>query len=79
MKLIEIFVSYIKLVFNRKSISGRSTQSNLVICKTVYHTVESYGAPTPVQITEALAFSDSKFLRFSKFIFLNKMINFNNI
>ncbi|XKL69512.1 hypothetical protein PGB90_007281 [Kerria lacca] len=41
-----------------KSISGRSTQSNLVICKTVYHTVESYGAPTPVQITEALAFSD---------------------
>lgn len=41
-----------------KSISGRSTQSTLVICKTLYHTVESFGAPIPVQVTEALTFSD---------------------
>lgn len=54
--------NYLVHACSSKSISGRSTQSTLVICKTLYHTVESYGVPVPVQVTEALAFSDRKCL-----------------
>lgn len=41
------------------SISGRSNQSVQVLCKTLNHIVEGFGAPLPVLITEALTFADS--------------------
>ncbi|CAB3374512.1 Hypothetical predicted protein [Cloeon dipterum] len=42
----------------RGSVSGRSTQSAMVICRTPYHVVESYGSPLPVMVTEAVAYAD---------------------
>ncbi|KAJ9592509.1 hypothetical protein L9F63_015826, partial [Diploptera punctata] len=42
----------------RFSISGRSSQSVQVVCKTPYHIVESFGFPPPVLVTEALTFAD---------------------
>ncbi|GAB1864344.1 Nuclear pore complex protein Nup133 [Camponotus japonicus] len=40
------------------SISGRTNQSVQVICRTQSHTVESFGSPLPVLVTEALTFVD---------------------
>uniref|UniRef100_A0A1B6E0K1 Nucleoporin Nup133/Nup155-like N-terminal domain-containing protein n=1 Tax=Clastoptera arizonana TaxID=38151 RepID=A0A1B6E0K1_9HEMI len=41
------------------SISGRSLQSNQIICKSPNYAVEYFGTPLPVLVTEALTFSDS--------------------
>lgn len=38
--------------------SGRTNQSVQVICRTQSHTVESFGSPLPVLVTEALTFVD---------------------
>ncbi|XP_036140660.1 nuclear pore complex protein Nup133 isoform X2 [Monomorium pharaonis] len=40
------------------SMSGRTNQSIQVICRTQSHTVESFGSPLPVLVTEALTFVD---------------------
>nr|XP_012233561.1 PREDICTED: nuclear pore complex protein Nup133 [Linepithema humile] len=40
------------------SMSGRTNQSVQVICRTQSHTVESFGSPLPVLVTEALTFVD---------------------
>ncbi|KAL6440868.1 hypothetical protein ACFW04_003354 [Cataglyphis niger] len=40
------------------SISGRTNQSVQIICRTQSHTVESFGSPLPVLVTEALTFVD---------------------
>ncbi|XP_059475123.1 nuclear pore complex protein Nup133 isoform X2 [Neocloeon triangulifer] len=42
----------------RGSVSGRSTQSAMVICRTPYHVVESFGSSLPVMVTEAIAYAD---------------------
>lgn len=45
-------------VSSRYSISGQSNQSIQIVCKTPYHTVESFGLSLPVLVTEVLTFSD---------------------
>ena len=50
--------------FRRFSISGKSTQSAAVVLTSPHHYVEHYGQPLPVQVKEALTFSDSKFILF---------------
>ncbi|XP_075222739.1 nuclear pore complex protein Nup133 isoform X2 [Lycorma delicatula] len=42
-----------------RSVSGRSSQSVQIICKSPHYIVETFGSPLPVLVTEALKFADS--------------------
>jgi hypothetical protein len=52
----------------------------MVICKTPYHVVESYGNSLPVMVTETIAYADSKcnatFVKIDYFLKNKLQLNF---